>query len=220
MDGDSNPIVNTDYRAGGVLKMHRTIKRGVELHGRFGLGHESTHLGDEFTIFAEDAPDEEDFERINVSWEYWELAGGLAFRWGSVRAGYIGVVGKDGFYSNHLLESVENPREIPISKRNHEPWLGGEYRSQGPWSRYRFFASADLRFRTIYDYHRDSNKVEESQPSLNLLVGFRSPRVESGAQILRAVYGRVYYGVNPHGQFRTEKDYLYVGAGMRFGFDF
>ena len=222
MDGNSNPIVNTDYRAGGLFKANRTIAQGIDFNLRFGLGHESTHLGDEFTIFAQDAPDGEDFERINVSWEYWEVAGGLAFDRGAFRVGYIRVLGDDGFYSNHLLEGVANPRRIQASKRNYEPWIGGEYRWEWPprW-RYRLFTSGDLRFRTVYDYHRvSSDEGEEFQASYNVLVGLRPPEVVSGAQVLREIYFRVYYGVNPHGQFRTEKDYMFFGMGVRFGFDF
>ena len=219
MDGDSNPIVNTDYRFGGMLKVSRTIKNGLDLHGRFGFGHESTHLGDEFTIFAEDLHD--DFERINVSWEYWEVAAGIETSSFSGRGGYIGVIGEDGFYSDHPLESVENQRIIPVSTRNYEPWIGLEYRSSTPmcWD-YRLFASADLRQRTVYDYHRRPDEDNEAQLSLNFILGFRPPRVESGSRVLREFFFRFYHGVNPHGQFRMQTDYMYLGAGVRFGFDF
>ena len=218
MDGDSNPIVNTDYRAGGMLKATTTIANGLDLHARFSLGHESTHLGDEFTIFAEDLHD--DFERINVSWEYWELAAGLDSSSFSARAGFIDVIGDDGFYSAHPLETVEIQRTIPVSTRNYEWWGGLEYRPSTPecWD-YRLFASADLRHRTVYDYHRRSDVDNEAQLSLNFLLGFRT-RVESGRRILREFFFRFYHGVNPHGQFRTERDYTYFGAGVRFGFDF
>ena len=115
----------------------------------------------------------------------------------------------------------EHPRDIPASTRNYEPWFGMECRALAPtsWS-YRFFASADLRFRTVYDYHRASDEDEDVGPSLNIILGFRSPGVESGTRVLREMYLRVYHGVNPHGQFRTQKDYTYFGAGFRFGFDF
>ena len=85
-------IEYTDYRAGGMLKATRTLRSGMDLHGRFGLGHESTHLGDEFTIIAERVH-KDTFERINVSWEYWELAGGLDLNWGSIRGGYVRGLG-------------------------------------------------------------------------------------------------------------------------------
>ncbi len=150
------------------------------------------------------------------------MAGGLEFASGlSVRGGYIGVLGRDGFYGDKLLEPEENPREIPISKRNHEPWLGVEYRSRWPraWP-YTVFVSSDIRDRTIYDYHRPSpEEVEDDQLSFNFVIGLRS-RVQSDERILREIYFRFYQGVNPHGQFRTERDYTYVALGLRFGFDF
>lgn len=222
MDGDSNPIVNNDYRFAGAVKASWTFRDGLDLNGRMTVGHESTHLGDEFTIFAE--RDHPDFERINVSYEYVEVAVGVdADRW-TVRGGDIRVIGDDGWYSDHLLEPVENPRTIPISRRNHEPWIGAEWRTRQPAWRsadFEWFASADLRFRTVYDYHRASADAgEDVEPTYNILVGIRAPRVDAGAQILREIYFRYYEGVNPHGQFRNQRDYTYFGLGFRFGFDF
>src|SRR6266446_3385924 len=53
---DSNPILDTDYRFGGMVKAQWGLKKNLG-HARFGVryvpvAHESTHLGDEFTLHA------------------------------------------------------------------------------------------------------------------------------------------------------------------------
>ena len=81
----SNPIVDTDYRFGFMVKFQRQFEK-VGLGIRFvPWNHESTHLGDEYTILASRDPA---FERINVSYENWEygfsLEGGQLFSDGDV----------------------------------------------------------------------------------------------------------------------------------------
>ena len=64
---DSNPIVDTDYRFGSMVKGQVGLAPHWTASFRFvPWAHESTHLGDEYTILAQaDAA----FERINVSYE-------------------------------------------------------------------------------------------------------------------------------------------------------
>ena len=65
------PIVDTDYRFGFMVKFQRQFEK-VGLGIRFvPWNHESTHLGDEYTILASRDPA---FERINVSYENWDTA--------------------------------------------------------------------------------------------------------------------------------------------------
>ena len=67
---ESNPIVDTDYRFGFMVKGQYAWTDQVRLGFRFvPLAHESTHLGDEYTIHASAQPG---FERVNVSNEYHE----------------------------------------------------------------------------------------------------------------------------------------------------
>jgi hypothetical protein len=79
---ESAPIVDTDYRFGFMTKFQCGCFENMRLGVRFvPWSHESTHLGDEYTIFA--AVEDPSFERINVSYEYWEygvsLEGGGLF---------------------------------------------------------------------------------------------------------------------------------------------
>jgi len=52
---DSEPIVNTDYRFGLMAKVRRTLDDEKAWAVRVFVGHESTHLGDEFAIVGQRA---------------------------------------------------------------------------------------------------------------------------------------------------------------------
>ena len=52
--------------------------------------------------------------------------------------------------------------------------------------------------------------------SVNLLAGFRTP-VSNRFRVLREAYVRIYHGVNPYGQLRTEGDYTLLGFGFNIG---
>jgi Protein of unknown function (DUF1207) len=212
---DSNPIINTDYRFAGQAKFQYRFESERFLGVKFQAGHESTHLGDEFTLFAEQTHD--DFERINVSYEYWEYGVSYEFLHSNsgmlvkLRQGGIGLFGNDGFYSDHLLEA--GGREIAISKNNFEPSFGVEVTpTEGGW---RPFASLDLRLRTVYDYNKaSSDQSEDRQPSVGVAVGLRNGRARVTERGLPDLFFRGYYGVNPNGQFRNQKNYWQVGIGI------
>lgn len=78
-----------------------------------------------------------------------------------------------------------------------------------------FYASAELRWRSIYDYHKPSPDTHENrQASTNLIVGLR--KLGDAKGVGRASpFVRYYYGINPHGQFRNQKNYTEFGFGVR-----
>src|SRR5439155_8822020 len=132
-----NPILDTDYRFNGMLKFERNMAKrpasGRQPAGRFfGLrlnaGHESTHLGDEFTIRARQSFPST-FERINVSYEYWEYGGSYAMEVGTdyknvltFRYGGIGLFNKKkGFYDYDPVET--GGRVVLPSTRNFEHYV-------------------------------------------------------------------------------------------------
>jgi len=238
----SAPIINTDYRFSLATLKFRRVQRA------FGRGpnhadyldlkadlyhHESTHLGDEFVIGAQrQFPDT--FERINVSYEFWDVAGSYEWRRlknpeaGTdeysrymVRGGLLGVLPHaKGYYSDHTLEPES--RTIARSKRNLEPYIQVEYwaphrqpegaEASGRWAP---FASVDIRYKTIYDYRKSSDDIsEDKQWSVNALAGFRT-EAESPLSV-KDVYVRFYNGVNPHGQLRNQRDYTAFGLGVNF----
>jgi hypothetical protein len=81
----------------------------------------------------------------------------------------------------------------------------------GEWDPY---LSAELRWRSIYDYHKARPEDnEERQASLNLIGGLK--REEPPRFGALSPFIRFYHGVNPHGQFRNEKNFTEVGIGLR-----
>jgi hypothetical protein len=179
--------------------------------------HESTHLGDEYTILAIQDPS---FERVNVSYEYWEYGlsiegGGLLAEndsW-TVRHGGLAPWNDDGYYSTHLLGSDE--ATLTPSARNFEPSVGFEYRWP-EWRSRQVYVSADARNKLIYNYHQTPQNPEQRQWSLNLQVGRAVPAGTSGTP-LKQYFVQVYRGVNPYGQLRSQKDHWSVGVGWVFG---
>ena len=215
---DSNPIVNTDYRFGAMAKAQVGLERDAQLEFRLTpWAHESTHLGDEFTINA--ARLFPTFERVNVSYEYYEY--GVSYHTSSwtIRHGGINLWGEDGYYSDHLLGD-DTPTLSP-SVANYEPSFGIEWtapevvKPNGTIGR-ALFVSLDLRRRLIYQFHRAPGVDERHQWSWSLAVGRALPEDVTGVP-LRDYFLQLYHGVNPHGQLRSQPDYTYVGLGFTFG---
>lgn len=142
----SNPIINTDYRFSlGKLKYYRVVsvsppttgsdpvRRWKSIAVRADLyHHESTHLGDEFVINGQGA--HPDFERQNVSFEFYDIAGAFTWERGdgllhSIRGGTTGLVKPSkGYYSDHtLMFPVDTQRDVAKSERNFEPYLQYEF---------------------------------------------------------------------------------------------
>jgi hypothetical protein len=213
----SNPIVDTDYRFGFMLKFQRRFER-VGFAIRFvPWNHESTHLGDEYTLLAASDPA---FERINVSYENWEyglsIEGEELFSEGDtwkLRHGGRKPWGSDGYYSDHLLGSDE--QTLTPSQANFEPSAGVEYRFS-EWRGRQAYISADARYQTVYTYHQTPENPEERQWSLNWQVGRAVPEGTRGVP-LKQYFVQFYYGVNPYGQLRSQKDYWSAGLGFVFG---
>jgi hypothetical protein len=213
---DSSPIINTDYRFGGQLKAQRAFEGQRSLSFKLQVGHESTHLGDEFTLHA--VTTYPDFERINVSYEYWEygigfelLSEAMSLEW-RFRHGGIQVLGDEGFYSDHLLEP--NGREIATSRHNFEPSFGIEATPTQPrgWHPY---GSVDLRLRTVYDYAKPTRETpEDRQWSVSAVLGLRNGAFKRTDRGIPDFVLRGYYGVNPNGQFRSQRSYWQIGVGI------
>jgi hypothetical protein len=212
----SAPIINTDYRFGTMLKFRYALAPERYIAVRFvPWAHESTHLGDEFSLTADERF--KDFERINVSYEYWEYGIGYETPRYSIRTGGLQPWGDDGYYSDHLLEPGGRP--IPTSHSNFEPSFGGEYRHPHGGRLWSPFVSAETRYRIIYDYHKPSSDTpEERQWSTTVAAGIRTPPAATlpARMALTHIYFRFYHGVNPHGQLRNQGDFTMFSAGFNF----
>jgi hypothetical protein len=196
-----------------MLKAEYGLAQNRWLSARLHVGHESTHLGDEFSIVGEREPQfRATFERINVSWEYADL--GLLYErfdgrvFSSVRAGVTANL--RGTYYATDPDSITTSRRGPVipSHNRRDCYLGAEVVLPGAWNVY---ASTELRWRSVYDYHRPSrNTPEKRQLSTNFIIGTKVVGSNKASPFFR-----FYRGVNPHGQFRNQKNYREVGLGVR-----
>jgi hypothetical protein len=211
---ESAPIVDTDYRYGFMTKFQYGINETSWLGVRLTpWAHESTHLGDEYTIIAQRDPD---FKRINPSFEYLEYGISYERMFGenmlTIRHGGISLHGDDGYYSDHLLGE---PPTLTPSEKNFEPSFGVEWRG---WQRGNrdFFASLDLRHKLAYEPHRAPGEEESKHWSLSLALGRTVPE-GTGNIPLKDYFIYFYKGVNPFGQLREQKDFWFAGIGWTFG---
>ena len=210
---ESNPIVDTDYRFGVMLKS----QIGLPWQSRLGIrivpwAHESTHLGDEYTILASERPN---FERVNVSYEYWEY--GVSYEKAfspsgllKLRHGGIVLWGEDGYYSDHLLHS---PPTLSVSQKNYEPSFGVEYRFPTMKDR-QAFLSLDFRHRLQYSFHHPVSGEEIRRPTWTIGIGHAAR--EDHIATFRSLFAYFTHGVNPFGQLREQYPYWATGLGFTF----
>jgi hypothetical protein len=217
----SAPIINTDYRFSGMLKFRRGFAKRRSAAARLQFGHESTHLGDEFSIDAQRAFPRT-FERINVSWQYLDLGGLYEWQLGEQTwNARFGVTATVPFHSSYYQSGPGTVTESRIgavteSKNWYDPYAGVEFNGAGLLFHQTFdlYASSELRWRSVYNYHKASSNQSERQASLNFILGVR--KTGTGTGIGRASpFFRVYHGVNPNGQFRNQKNFSEVGIGVR-----
>jgi hypothetical protein len=229
----SAPILNVDYRFSGMVKAQYGLRdKGASHIGvRFQFGHESTHIGDEFTLGAL-RTDPTGFMRVNVSYQYNDMGGSYEPNFGpdgryqfKFRGGDIWLWDPgEGWYSRNLLQPYGE--FIAGSKRNHEPYLDAEfYLAPKGSGKLGFITSVDVRDRTIYQYNvvpnaNYTNPEEPTQWSFNTMVGMRQTRSGTGllAKVQPTYFLKYYHGVNPNGQFRSQKNFQLYGFGVQFGF--
>jgi hypothetical protein len=226
----SAPPLDTDYRFGAMIKAQWGLPAlwGKIHDGHIGLryvpiAHESTHLGDEFTLSATQTYRNK-FERVNVSYQYWELGGSFEPNFlkdghlkAKFRGGYIHEAFHKGigWYDTDLLLPIGG--SVTASNRNFEPYAGVELFLRPDPPGFGPFVSVDFRDRTVYGYHRAARSVpEDTQGSVDVMVGARQIRRTS--KIEPSYYLRYYHGVNPAGQFRSQTNYQLYGLGILFKF--
>ena len=219
---ESAPIVDTDYRFGMMGKFQYGLSEESWLGIRLvPWAHESTHLGDEYTIIAQQnfppgSPRE--FERVNPSFEYLEYGVSYERMFGenmlTVRHGGIKLHGDDGYYSDHL---VGDPRPtLTPSEKNFEPSFGMEWRGM-PMGNRDWFVSLDLRHKLAYRFHRAPGEEETKHWSYSLAIGRAIPEQSNNRIPLRDYFIYLYRGVNPFGQLREQHDFWFAGIGWTFG---
>ena len=218
----SAPIINTDYRFGAMFKLRYAMSATSAIGLRVWGGHESTHLGDEFSITAQrELP--ATFERINVSWEYldvallYQFAGAALYE---VRGGVTTTLPFGDTYYGTDAESITSSPLGPVTGSRHslDPHIGLEIQRElggEGWRNQTPYLSLEMRWRSVYDYHKtDEQAREDRQLSANLIVGTKKTGTGGGLGHA-SPFARLYHGVNPHGQFRNQRHYTQFGLGLR-----
>lgn len=232
----SSDVLNTDFRFGGGVSS-RLPFRGFwkNLTVRIKYFHESTHIGDEFTLGA---VADSSFRRYNVSYQaaeffmafnrffpkstrLWQLSN---FRfYGGYR--YLG----DGIFLSKepLFDDFRKPGRKDALKlgSRHEIQLGAEVFVKAwllPSHGNRESESAFLKvikpqyFVLAADFYNRSRYAlvnPDKEWSRNIVVGLIYGDYFRGKRTVRWLFS-FYHGINPHGQFRS------TGSNYKFGLDY
>lgn len=219
----SNDIINTDYRVGTGIALRFPFVQKLSMRYRFF--HESTHLGDEYTLSASLDPA---FRRYNVSYEAHELYLAVdhyistASHWGTLS--YTRVYGGNRWLSDDAFPGYTgtyvHAAPLLLAKKN-ELETGAEFVLLGwknpddnpGWGWWRkllapqyIFAAADMQ------KHNKYALVDPEQVwSTNIVLGIIYGKYFA-LQSQRTVRWQLNYydGINPHGQFRSQ-DLQYIG---------
>ncbi len=214
------PIVNNDYRFGmsftGIKYLNKGFVQNIAVKIT-PFAHESTHLGDELTIFGTQHPDQ--FYRINVSYEYYELGlclndpDTLSGNVLSVKAGFMGLLNpQKGYYSSFENETYQ--QTIHSSRRWCEYYLQVNYvKTQGLLTTATWHPELSIEARNRVKYNYQSTDLEDRVWCINAYAGY-SYRPKN-KKVLKSVghYFRYYNGINPHGQFRNG-NYTFAGYAI------
>jgi hypothetical protein len=212
-------VINTDYFMGfrtGLLKYtdDKFVRNvGISL---IPLFHESTHLGDEYSLHAyQKIPD---FKRINLSHESWELAfvindpDTIQSNLLSVKAGLQGLWNvADGYYFTDSLEV--KGAEVPGSKNNLEFFFNlNLQRTSGflcsdKWTN---ILAVEARNRTRFSY--DISIKEQRTWNFNLYFGWLYSKAKSERK--PGLFFRYYKGIIPHGQLRNTGNFHFIGLSL------
>ena len=214
------PIINNDYRFGLSFTGIKYIDNNYIKNISFKItpfAHESTHLGDELTIYGLQNLD--NFFRVNVSYEYYELGitlndpdtltGNLL----SIRFGFMGLINPTkGYYS--FFENEIGDKQVYPSKRWAEYYTEVNYNKSTGFLASKTWhpsISVELRNRVKYEYEKEEKADREW--CINAYVGY--DYIPKRAKGIKTVgnYFRYYNGINPHGQFRN-MNYRFIGYAI------
>jgi len=237
-DGGTDPVINTSYRIGffesgfiyrlnsplQVLPYFNIYNWAVKLTF---FKHESTHIGDELTIFRKDL--NLPITRIDVAANYAELIlilndpdsqthSNHGFKFGFILLHNF----KRGWYKVYETEA-----QLDVVERSKVPFeLYVQYQYQSPlFSRgFQIIASAEYRLRERYKYSysysgtmsgdtfEDSNLVN----CFNVFAGIRYDNLKSDYFSKIGMGIRYYIGINPYGQFRSMPYFNQLGFAFVF----
>lgn len=214
------PVINNDYWFGTQVKTvfksasFPSFIKNISLNWK-PFYHESTHIGDEFSIHGMNTFD--DFQRINISYEASEISLSLNEADTSLQNFYSLKIGmqallphKNSYYASDSLE-VSGQEIVPSQSRF-------EFFVQLNTKRVNGFAcskkwhqifSLELRNREKFAYTLE----EESFKTWNIQ-GYLGWKYHANNYKNVGLYLKYYHGINPHGQFRNTENYKFIGLSV------
>lgn len=221
LEPENRMVLNTDYWLGAEFRYlfyHPSFER-LKLRN-IGLTvmpiyHESTHIGDEFIYSA--LEHESDFYRVNVSYESWVVSltlndpdtlDGNVF---STRIGMQGVWDPaDGFYQYRYSET--QGQDLLMSESLMKYWIQFNWiRTKGLGASETFHQVNSIEIRNRIKYGYEADDPERRTWNVNAYFGWVY-NVDSYRRV--GGFLRLYYGINPHGQFRNIDNFYFIGLSL------
>jgi hypothetical protein len=232
---ETSPIINTAYRFGvfDTCFLYRLdYSRQVFPHFNIYnwalklslLKHESTHIGDELAIFADD----HDFpiKRVDVLRNYAELVFTLNDPDSQPRQNHgfkFGILFNYNYFKNGWYSVIDSEADTDLVEKSRIPFeIYLQYQYQSPlFSRgFQLIASAEYRLRERHKYpfsYSGSMKgsYQDNPPNLvncfNIFAGIRYDNRKRNYFSKVGIGVRFYYGLNPYGQYRSMPYYKQAG---------
>jgi len=231
----TSPIINTSYRFGvfDTCFIYR-MDHPVEVFPYFNiynwavklslLKHESTHIGDELTIFIKDHAFP--ITRIDVLRNYAEIVFTLNDPDNKPRLNHgfkFGFLFNYNYFKNGLYNVFETEADtslVELSKIPFELYLQYQFQSP-PFSRgFQVIASVEYRLRERHKYPFSysgslAGSYQDNPPNLvncfNIYAGIRYDNQKPNYFSKIGIGARYYFGLNPYGQYRSMPYYNQVG---------
>jgi len=215
----TSPVINTDYffglKSAAIKYMDHTRIRNLGLK-LVPIFHESTHLGDEFSIHGYHGLS--GFRRINVSYEAWEIAAVLndpdtiQSNLFSAKVGMQGLWNAaQGYYSTDSLET--KGVTAPLSKKNYEYYIQLNWqRTKGLLCSERWMNVLSVEASNRLKFSYDEAVEEQRSWNFNLYFGWKYISEKSGRHV--GFFFRYYAGIMPNGQFRDTGGFRYAGLSV------
>lgn len=216
------PVINTDYWFGTQFKFisypfkDNNFLKNISVN-LFPIFHESTHIGDEFSLHGyKNIPD---FKRINISYEAWKfdltindpdtLKGNvLSFKTGFQNLWTI----KDGYYFADSLE-VKGVK-VPQSTKTAEYFFVLNYqRTKGLLANKKWVNIFSVEAKNSIRFSYDENTPDTRAWSYNFYFGWIYKKSNKPFRNV-GFFIRHYSGTNPHGQFRNSGGFKYTAFSI------
>jgi len=190
------------------------------------LKHESTHIGDELTIFLKDHPDEFPITRIDVLRNYAEIIFTLNDPDNQPRLNHgfkFGFLFNYNYFYNNWYNVFKTEADTDLVELSRVPFeLYLQYQYQSPlFSRgFQVITSIEYRLRERHKYPFSysgsmAGAYQNNPPNLvncfNIYAGIRYDSKRDNYFSKIGIGARYYFGLNPYGQYRSMPYYRQVG---------